>query len=180
MRGGSLRNAAALTTDEVKFAPSSPHAAPRGPKARTSQSPRVSMMNRAVKLTRKSTSARSTANRAREKGNAIADTRRFSARTETINRWPAYWCPYSRTTRRPPHKNSHKTEQRHRGSNNSGYLEHQSMQGLGPSAAYSCAIFGPTRFWIPSITGLPTETTPKQAAQTPADPTPWKVAKSQG
>ena len=38
-----------------------------------------------------------------------------------------------------------------------------------PSAAYSCAIFGPTRFWIPSSNGLPTETTPRQAAQTPVE-----------
>ena len=51
---------------------------------------------------------------------------------------------------------------------------------FGPDAAYACAIFGPTRFWIPRSAGLPTDTTPRHAAHTPVEAVPWKYARNHG
>ena len=89
----SLKNTATLIVDMPQFAPNTANAAPSGPNARASQSPRVIMMNKAAKLTKKSRSARSMAKRAREKENATAVTRRFDARIVTIRPLPAYWRP---------------------------------------------------------------------------------------
>ena len=51
---------------------------------------------------------------------------------------------------------------------------------LAPSSAYTWAILGPRKFCTPSTGGLPRATTPRQAAQIPADAVPWKAASNQG
>src|SRR5271167_1082554 len=51
---------------------------------------------------------------------------------------------------------------------------------FGPASACTWAIFGPTKFIIPISAGLPTETTPTHAAQTPVEAVPWKYARNHG
>src|SRR5580658_6476289 len=82
--------------------------------------------------------------------------------------------------RRPPQKNIASQSNDVRRAITAVILSTNRRKALGPSTAYTWEIFGPTRFWIPVSAGLATDTTPRQAAQTAVDATPWKAAKSHG
>ena len=138
------------------------------------------MMTMAARLSAKSTIARSMANRAREKENADSrnqKVRRKNCNDQAIPRIPASIEQSNKTI--SPH-DQHHGEQCGGESQHGAYLKHQSTQTPLSVRRKLVRILGPRKFWIPSNAGLPADTTPRHAANTPAAAAPWKNASSHG